>query len=40
MSKRTLALFADSREPMFDSDLVEFSLGDLLQRAAVEEGWN
>jgi len=35
LSKRTLSLFADPREPMFDSDLLEFSLGDSLQHATV-----
>jgi hypothetical protein len=35
LSKRTFALFADPREPMFDSDLLEFSFGDSIQYEAV-----
>jgi hypothetical protein len=30
LSKRTFSLFADPREPLFDSDLAAFSAGDLL----------
>ncbi|NUQ27686.1 MAG: hypothetical protein HOQ35_04110 [Acidobacteriaceae bacterium] len=30
LSKRAFSLFADPREPLFDSDLVVFSAGDLL----------
>jgi hypothetical protein len=34
MSKRTFSLFSDPRDPMFDSDLVEFSFGDSLMLLA------
>jgi len=36
LSKRTFALFADPKEPMFDSDLFEFSFGDSIQHTAVK----
>jgi hypothetical protein len=34
LSQRTLSLFADPQEPLFDADLFEFSFGDSLQHAA------
>jgi hypothetical protein len=34
MSKRTFSLFSDPRDPMFDSDHVEFSIGDSLMLLA------
>lgn len=34
LSKQTFSLFSDPREPLFDADLFEFSLGDSLQYAA------